>query len=180
MNSQSHVGATQVQAKGIVSTYPILILGALVALMTVMSCSSSTPKPEDSASPNSENADINIAGDSDTGKAGGLQTVFFPYDSFEIEGKSREILKNNAKIMKDRASLAVQVEGHCDSRGGIQYNIALGEKRANAVKKALVAEGIKADRVTTISFGKERPLDPRETDDAHSKNRRGNFVITSK
>ncbi len=160
---------------------PFLSIGVLAALLMMVSCSGKKDDiKSDDASPNSENVDVNLSGDSDTGKAGGLQTVFFPYDAFAIDGKGKDVLKANAKILKDKPSLAVQVEGHCDQRGGIQYNIALGEKRANAVKKFLVDEGIKGDRVTTISFGKERPLDSRETEDAFAKNRRGNFVITSK
>jgi peptidoglycan-associated lipoprotein len=156
-------------------------LSISIALLTISSCATKKDDAKtDDGAPNSENVDVNLTGDSDTGKAGGLQTVFFPYDAFTLDGKGKETLKANAKILKDKPSLAVQVEGHCDSRGGIQYNIALGEKRANAVKKFLMDEGIKSDRVTTISFGKERPLDARETEEAYAKNRRGNFVITSK
>ncbi|MBU6153893.1 MAG: OmpA family protein, partial [Bdellovibrionales bacterium] len=74
----------------------------------------------------------------------------------------------------------IQVEGHCDQRGGIQYNIALGEKRSNAVKKFLTGQGIAGDRISVISFGKEKPVDSAETEAAYAKNRRGNFVVTSR
>lgn len=124
--------------------------------------------------------DANVMGDSDSGKAMGLQTVYFKYDSFDISGEGRSALENNVGIMKANPSLKVQVEGHCDARGGIQYNIALGEKRANAVRDAMKKAGVAVDRVTTISYGKERLLDTAMSDDAHAKNRRGNFVITSK
>lgn len=124
--------------------------------------------------------DANVMGDSDSGKAMGLQTIFFKYDSFDISGDGRAALDTNVGILKANPSLKVQVEGHCDARGGIQYNIALGEKRANAVRDAMKKAGIASDRVATISYGKERLLDTSMSDDAHAKNRRGNFVITSK
>jgi len=119
-------------------------------------------------------------GDSDSGKAMGLETIRFPYDSFTLNDEARTTLKNNISILKDKASLKVQVEGHCDSRGGIQYNIALGEKRANAVRKFMEEQGVGADRLSTISYGKERLMDSSDSEGAHSKNRRANFVITSK
>jgi peptidoglycan-associated lipoprotein len=95
-------------------------------------------------------------------------------------GENRETLKNNIAIMKENPTIAVQIEGHCDSRGGIQYNLALGEKRAAAVKQQMVAGGIAGSRITTISMGKEKPIEMGENDAAWAKNRRGNFVITAK
>lgn len=123
--------------------------------------------------------DSNTLGDSDSGRAMGLQTINFPYDSFMLDETAKGILKANADIMKEKSGLRVQVEGHCDQRGGIQYNIALGEKRANAVKNYLEGMGVGADRLTTISYGKERPLDPGSSEDAYSKNRRANFAVTA-
>jgi len=124
--------------------------------------------------------DENLLGDSDSGKAFGLQTVYFDFDSFLLTESSKAALAANANVLKEKKAVKIQVEGHCDARGGIQYNIALGEKRANAVKKYLEDMGIGADRITTISYGKERLLDSRDTEEAHAKNRRANFVITSK
>jgi peptidoglycan-associated lipoprotein len=120
------------------------------------------------------------AADSDSGNAMGIQTVYFPFDSFEIVGENRETMKNNIRIMKDNPTVSVQIEGHCDERGGIQYNLALGEKRANAIKQQMVAAGIAGSRLTTISMGKEKPLVPGSGEEAWAKNRRGNFVITGK
>jgi peptidoglycan-associated lipoprotein len=125
-------------------------------------------------------SDENASGDSDTGKAMGMQTLYFPYDSFVLDTTARNTLKTNIDILKANATVKVQVEGHCDERGGIQYNIALGEKRANAVRKYITDQGIAGDRVTTISYGKERPIAQGSTQDAFAKNRRANFVITSK
>ena len=86
-------------------------------------------------------------------------------------------MKECADILKAHPGVKIQVEGHCDQRGGIQYNIALGEKRANSVKKFLMDKGISGDRIATISFGKERPVDSASTEEAYAKNRRANFVI---
>lgn len=155
----------------------ILFIGAMV--MTA-ACAGKKTAPEESTVPGAENADQNITGDSDQGKAMGLQTIHFPYDSFTLDTEAKAQLKANADILKDKGSVKIQIEGHCDTRGGIQYNIALGEKRANATKNYLVDMGISADRITTISFGKERPLDAGSSEEAHSKNRRANFVITTK
>lgn len=136
-------------------------------------------KAQDEVVPNSVNADENAMGDSDSGKAGGLKTVRFPYDSFVLTNEAKGVLNDNIAILKAKPNLNVQIEGHCDERGGIQYNIALGEKRANAVKKFIVDAGISGNRVSTISFGKERPINPGHDEAAWAENRRGNFVITS-
>ena len=158
------------------STLPL----ALMTLAALMASGCSKKQKPDEISPSTDMGESSTAGDSDSGRALGLVTIRFPYDSFVLNDSAKEALKNNASIMKDKASLSVQIEGHCDSRGGVQYNIALGEKRANAVKKYLEGMGIAAERLTTISYGKERLLESAETEEAHGKNRRANFVITSK
>ncbi len=124
--------------------------------------------------------DDNTTGDSDSGKAMGLKTVYFPYDSFDIVADNQAAIDQNVEILNKNAGVKIQIEGHCDQRGGIQYNLALGEKRAKAIKAALVDRGINAGRITTISYGKEKPLDPAMTDEAYARNRRGNFIITAK
>jgi peptidoglycan-associated lipoprotein len=151
----------------------------LAVLVSFAACAKK-PKPEESSIPGGAAADENIMGDSDNNKAMGLQTVHFPYDSFTLNTEAKSVLKSNADILKEKPSLKIQIEGHCDQRGGIQYNIALGEKRANATKNYIVDMGVKADRITTISYGKERPIDSAMNEDAFAKNRRANFVITSK
>lgn len=118
-------------------------------------------------------------GDSDSDQAGGLQTINFPFDSYLIDSENKRIINQNISVLKDKKSVNVQIEGHCDQRGGIQYNLALGEKRANAVRRYLIEKGVSPDRVSTISFGKERLLDPGSSEEAYAKNRRANFVITS-
>lgn len=157
-----------------------LFMLMLAATITMSACSKKQTTGEEGNLPTAANADENTMGDSDSGQAMGLQTIHFGYDNYTLDGQAKGILKSNAQIMKDKPSLKIQVEGHCDQRGGIQYNIALGEKRANAVKKFIVDQGVAADRITVISFGKEKPVDQGSSDEAYAKNRRANFVITSR
>lgn len=157
-------------------------LAVVVAVLISMSACKTAKKTEGEgeSTPNAPAIEETALGDSDSGRALGLVTIHFPYDAFTLSNEAKAQLKTNAQILKDKASVKVQVEGHCDQRGGIQYNIALGEKRANAVRKYLESLGIKAERVSTISYGKERLVDQAETEDAYAKNRRANFVITSR
>jgi peptidoglycan-associated lipoprotein len=158
-----------------------LLTLALASMISLSACSSAKKvQTEDNLVPTAANADENVMGDSDSGKAMGLQTVHFGYDSYTLDDKNKDLLKANVQILKDKASVKIQIEGHCDIRGGIQYNLALGEKRANAVKKFIVDQGIQADRISVISFGKEKLLDQGENEEAHAKNRRGTFVITAR
>ncbi|MBL7717152.1 MAG: OmpA family protein [Bdellovibrionales bacterium] len=157
------------------------VTGLLAALMMASGCPDKQKKPDELPVANNAPAiDENSMGDSDSGKAMGLQTINFPYDSFTMDDGEKSKAISNGKIMKENSGLKVQIEGHCDQRGGIQYNIALGEKRANAIRKFMEGQGISADRLAVISYGKERPLDPGTTEAAFAKNRRANFVITAK
>ncbi|OIQ19912.1 MAG: peptidoglycan-associated lipoprotein [Bacteriovorax sp. MedPE-SWde] len=123
---------------------------------------------------------LEINGDSDSSKAGSLQSVYFGFNSAVLTAATRTALETNAQFLKDNPSVEVQVEGHCDERGGVQFNIALGEKRARTVKRYLTTMGVSASRIQTISYGKERPIAFGHDDSAWSQNRRGNFVITAK
>ena len=113
---------------------------------------------------------------SDSGKIDGLVTVHFGYDKSSLDASSKKDIATNVDWMKKHAGAKVQIEGHCDSRGTIEYNVALGERRANAVKAYMVSLGIAADRLSTISYGKEKPIATGDSEDAWSKNRRANFV----
>lgn len=112
--------------------------------------------------------------------SGELQTAYFDFDSYRINGESRTALKANADWLKANPKAEIQVEGHCDERGTVEYNLALGERRAAAVRSYLQKLGIAKKRISTISYGKERPLDPGHDESAWSKNRRASFVITSR
>ncbi len=159
-----------------------LVLG--VMLVSLVGCSKKqTVAPEDSTGGGDSgisDSNLGSGNDSDSNNAMGLGTIRFPFDSSEIVGENREILKRNIEILKENPSLQVQVEGHCDERGGIQYNLALGERRAGAVKVELSRGGIAGSRITTISMGKEKPIAMGSGEDVWTQNRRANFVITSR
>jgi peptidoglycan-associated lipoprotein len=109
-----------------------------------------------------------------------FRPAFFGLDSSELDDAGRAVVSGNADIMKKYPTWAVTIEGHCDERGTAEYNLALGERRAVAVKAYLVALGVAPDRLRTVSYGKEFPFDMGHTESAWSKNRRAHFVITSK
>lgn len=154
----------------------IVFIGSLA----LSACSKKEIKTDENAIPTATDADVNTMGDSDSGQAMGLETIHFPYDAFTLDATAKGQLKAAAQILKDKPSIKIQVEGHCDNRGGIQYNLALGEKRANAVKKFLIDQGVKSDRLATISYGKERPIAQGDTEEAYAKNRRANLAITAR
>jgi peptidoglycan-associated lipoprotein len=106
--------------------------------------------------------------------------VYFDLDNSVIKDEGRAALTSNANYMKRRPSVRINVEGHCDERGTAEYNLALGERRALAARNYLVSLGIPADRLRTVSYGKEFPFDPGHDEGAWSKNRRAHFVVTSK
>jgi peptidoglycan-associated lipoprotein len=159
-------------------------LSFVAAALLAVGCASKKPNnsPDSLGAGNGNNQGLTLElkGDSDSGTAGGLQTVYFGFDSSNLDSSSQGTLKANAEFMKTNASVDVQVEGHCDERGGIQYNLALGERRAKAVRDYLVAQGVAAKRVTVISYGKEKPTAFGHDESAWSKNRRANFVVTAK
>lgn len=109
-----------------------------------------------------------------------FRPAFFGLDSSELDDAGRAIVSANADIMRKYPTWVVTIEGHCDERGTAEYNLALGELRAVAVKTYLVALGVSADRLRTVSYGKEFPFDMGHSETAWSKNRRAHFVITSK
>jgi peptidoglycan-associated lipoprotein len=109
-----------------------------------------------------------------------LQPAYFGLDSSELDDAARAVVASDAAILKKYPSWMVTIEGHCDERGTAEYNLALGELRAVAVKTYLVSLGVAPDRLRTVSYGKEFPFDAGHSETAWSKNRRGHFVITSK
>jgi peptidoglycan-associated lipoprotein len=139
-----------------------------------------TEEPIIPAEPVPEAGDLN-AKDLDTlNRDSPFQPVFFGYDSSEIEAQGQVALNANAEILKQYPSWTITIEGHADERGTAEYNLALGERRALAARNYLVSLGIPADRLRTISYGKEFPFDPGHNEAAWAKNRRAHFVITAK
>jgi peptidoglycan-associated lipoprotein len=140
---------------------------------------------DDSPPERSFESDDNVPFDRDTPDADDLnpaalppqlQDVFFGYDKFELDAESRATLQENAKLLRE-SDWNILVEGHCDERGTAQYNMALGWKRANEVMRYLVTLGIDADRIETVSYGKERPFVTGQGEDIWAQNRRSHFKI---
>lgn len=117
--------------------------------------------------------------DGDTGGQdirGDLEDVFFDLDRYALRPEARRVLDSNAELLKENAGWRVVLEGHCDERGTVEYNLALGEKRAMAAKDYLVRSGVEASRLRTLSYGEERPFDPGHNEGAWAQNRRVHFV----
>jgi len=106
-----------------------------------------------------------------------LKDVYYQFDSVELEGEAIEVLKKNAEWLKANPKARVEVEGHCDDVGSAEYNLALGAKRAQSAKDFLISQGIAAERLVTISYGKEAPACFELTEECRVRNRRARFVL---
>ena len=103
--------------------------------------------------------------------------IYFEFDSIRLTPEAQQILTQKANWLQENPGVMVTIEGHCDNRGTNEYNLALGEGRAQSAKTFLIDLGVDPGRLDTISYGEERPLDPHQTEDAWAKNRRVHFVI---
>jgi peptidoglycan-associated lipoprotein len=112
-----------------------------------------------------------------SGEGGPLADIRFAYDSAALSDAARATLDGHAVWLQSHRNTRVTIEGHCDARGTTEYNLALGEQRARAVRDYLVSLGVAADRLRSVSFGKEQPVDPAPTEDAYAKNRRAHFAV---
>jgi peptidoglycan-associated lipoprotein len=108
-----------------------------------------------------------------------LKDIYFDFDMSNIREDQKAALSDNLTWLKANPRVKISIEGHCDERGTVEYNLGLGERRAKAVKDYLVAAGIPADRVATISYGKERPFVLGHDESAWKWNRRGHFVVAA-
>lgn len=165
----------------------MMFVMALVALMAIAGCggkkATTAPPPTEptggSTAPQVEDmpAATPDPATSDQLDASQFVDAFFDYDSYSLSSEAKGTLEQNAKALKAVSVGNVTIEGHCDERGTKAYNLALGEKRANAAKEYLVALGVNASRLNTVSYGKERPFDDGHDESAWAKNRRAHFVI---
>lgn len=121
-----------------------------------------------------------IAREAETKAVPQLDDIHFDFDKSDIRADSRETLQKNADWLQNNPDIKIQIEGHCDERGTAEYNLALGERRAMSTKKYLISLGISADRIYTISYGEELPIDPNHSEDAWAKNRRAHFLVITK
>ena len=105
-----------------------------------------------------------------------VKDIFFDYDKYNIRADQEQAMKADAQFLAQHPGIKLTIEGHCDERGSIEYNLALGENRTNTVKQALVGAGVNAERIHTISYGKERPVCTEHNEDCWQQNRRAHFV----
>jgi len=106
-----------------------------------------------------------------------LRAIHFDYDSFQLSQEAAQILEANAQWIKEHSDVSIQIEGHCDERGSNEYNTNLGQKRAAAVREYLFRLGVDANRISTVSYGEERPIDPGHDEAAWARNRRAQFLV---
>jgi len=137
------------------------------------------PKPE-VAPVVDEYARIKAMSPEEIEKSGLLAEVYFEFDKADIRDQDRAALSKNADALKRFDFLRITVEGHCDERGTVEYNLALGERRARAARDYLVSLGVPAERLKTVSYGKEVPVCAQSSEDCWQRNRRAHFTVTGK
>ena len=168
--------------------YKLLVSAFLV--LFVAACATKPKDAADSSGSGSSSSDSSVEGSiSETAGSGivkGSQEdlivnvgdrVFFGYDSSDLDSDALELLQDQVAWLKQNSNVSVTIEGHCDERGTREYNLALGEKRAQAVKNYLIGLGISPDRVSTVSYGKERPAVVGSNDGAWAQNRRSVTIV---
>ncbi len=173
------------------------VMALMMVVLVVLSLAGCKHKPpiktNFGAGSGGTDSGTSVSGDSSTGLPGGvdlngknfvsgsqygLQTVYFDYDSSSIRPDAMATLKSNAENIKKVPGLMIQIAGHCDSRGTQEYNLALGERRALAVRTYLIQVGVPGDRLITISYGAEMPAVPGNGESAWAKNRRAEFNVS--
>jgi len=153
------------------------IIALLGALLMLAACSSPPPPPEPSPGPPGPPGGVGIGsrnivpGSQQDLEASAGDRVFFAFDRSDITPEAQQILSRQADWLRRYPNVTVTIEGHCDERGTREYNLALGERRAQAAKNVLVASGIPASRISTISYGKERPIVVGSNEEAWAQNR---------
>ncbi len=176
----------------------VLTVAALTALLSACASDNDMSSSDDMSNRGMEQTDSSVSGpgavgtdrvDSsqlDDAPAAGTQEdliatagerVHFAFDSHELSFQAKSILRKQAAWLKQHSMVSVTIEGHADERGTREYNLALGQRRSTAVRNFLIAEGISGNRITATTYGKERLLDPGQTEAAHAKNRRAVTVV---
>lgn len=172
---------------------------ALLVALTMTGCPKKTPPPSDSnidsgggfgsqglgeknlssgaSSDSGQRLDERLRG---KGEGGPLQDVHFAYDSYDLSSEARDTLQSNADWLRSNAQVKVEIEGHCDERGTVEYNLALGAKRAKAVRDYIASLGIASDRLSTISYGEELPLCREQGEECWQQNRRAHFLVLTR
>lgn len=170
--------------------------GVVLVALTVSACPKKTPPPSESGLGGTGGGAESGLGERNLppgdqgkrvegrlegqGEGGPLQDIHFGYDSFELSSESRETLRSNANWLQGNAQARIEVEGHCDERGTVEYNLALGAKRAKAARDYLVSLGVSPERLSTISYGEELPLCRESTESCWQENRRAHFLVLNR
>ena len=165
----------------------LLMIGLLMSAFLLTGCPKKKPpiKPEaadttTTVKPEVLDDDTTVTTETmETLKESQFRAVYFDFDKFNLRKDAKAALDHNFGLLSSHTDVIIKIEGHCDERGTVEYNLSLGEKRARAAQDYLVGLGINRNRITVISYGKERPLDPRHNDEAWDKNRRDEFRIIS-
>lgn len=142
------------------------VLTLLVVLIGISACSCRTRN----VSPEDVNVPVARVG-------GELNDINYAFDSYELDSRAQRILQKNAEWLSSNQATKIEIQGHCDERGTNEYNMVLGAKRARAARDYLRSLGINEDRMSTVSYGEELPLDPRSNEEAWSRNRRAHFEV---
>jgi peptidoglycan-associated lipoprotein len=155
----------------------VKVIAAIGAVLLLAACRAAPPPPPPMGGPPGQPGGITSGpfapGSQEDLAQNAGDRVFFPFDSSEITPDARGILAKQAAWLAKYPNVTVTVEGHCDKRGTREYNLALGARRAEAVKQILIAEGVAASRVSTISYGKERPIVAGDSEEDYAQNRVG-------
>jgi len=150
------------------------ILSLFAAVLLVAACHQEQPATGTNAGGGvaTSNSSTTGSGTANQQLASAGNTIYFAFDRSDITGESRQVLQRQAAVLNQNPSWTVTIEGHCDERGTVEYNLGLGERRANATKQALIALGVAAGRINVISYGKERPVNHGHNEQAWAQNRR--------
>lgn len=152
------------------------ITALLLALST--SCTDDKKKPAEPVAASASSTETPASPSSASSAELSTAPIYFGFDDYTLSPEAQSTLTAMAEAMKANKSAVVQVEGHCDERGTVEYNLALGERRAQSVKNFLAQLGVEGARLSTISYGEEKPVVQGHTEEAWAKNRRAEFVVT--
>jgi peptidoglycan-associated lipoprotein len=155
------------------------ILSLFAAVLLVAACQQSQPTTGTGTGTGTQTGSA-TGGDGQavrTAIASAGNTIYFAFDRSDITAESRQVLLRQAAVLNQNPSATVTIEGHCDERGTVEYNLGLGERRANATKQGLIALGVAAGRINIISYGKERPVNAGHNEQAWAQNRRAVTVV---
>ena len=169
----------------------VALIGLAVVLALAPGCSSRKkvaggpevePPPAESTPAPSSQSEIPPPPSTDNSgeRVSSLEDAFFDFDDFSLRTDAKSALENDGKYLQSNSNTRIVIEGHCDERGSVEYNLALGEKRARAAKDYLVSYGIPGARLTTISYGKERPGCTEKNEACWAKNRNDTFLTKDK